>query len=89
MSAWEFTSLGGVTRSPEKFEHVVAVPLGTSVAETRADAELPGATVMVRGVAEVRLAWLVCCPATPVPATPGKPPMVQGVDEVFWKTMGT
>lgn len=68
----------------------VAVPLGTSVAVTSAEAEAPGAKVTRPGAGDVVLvACAACAPDESSAATPGNPNMVQVVLPVFLKITGT
>jgi hypothetical protein len=81
--------LGGVTTSPERDGHEVAVPLGTSTALTSEEAEAPGATVIVTPPGPVRRAWITWVPTLFVPATPGYPPVMQVDAEMFFMIKGT
>lgn len=88
MTCADVVVLGGVTTNPARFGHELALPLGTSTAETRDEALAPGTRVRVPLLGPVRAAWMICAPVLSVPATPGNPPVTQVALEVFFSTRG-
>ena len=84
----ETVVFGGVTTRPASVGQLVSVPLGTSTALRVAEAEAPGARVIVPLLAPLRVAWITWLPELLAPATPGKPPVTQLADDVFLKSRG-